>query len=234
MPVLGINSLNDFLDKFANLDVLRTAWPFLRSGLRNTVLLVVATTGLALVLGAVVVVLRTHRSRFLKGAAIAYIDVMRALPPLVVLMAVFYVLPGLGLPSLSPFQAASLSLGFIQAAFVGEIYRTGVVAIDRGQVEAAYSVGLNRLQTLRLVLIPQVVRVTIPPLTNQATQITRDTALAFFIAYPELLKQARTAVNISHNMTPLTAAALMYAMMLIALQTLSGRVERRFYSEATV
>lgn len=224
--------MSEFIEHFADLEVLRASWPFLRSGLFSTVKLVAAAFALALVVGGAVAAGRASRNRFVRMGTGIYVDIMRALPPLVVLMVTFYVLPGLRLPSFSAFQAAFLGLGLIQGAFVGEIFRGSIGAIERGQIEAGLSVGLTASKMARFILIPQLVRLTIPPLTSQLTQTARDSALAFFIGYPELLKQARQAISILHNQTPLTAAALMYATILLSLQVVSVRAERHFYSEA--
>lgn len=224
--------MSSFLENFADLEVLSASWPFLKSGLFNTAKLVVAAFGLALVVGGAVAAGRSSSNRLVRVGTGLYVDSMRALPPLVVLMVAYYVLPGFGLPSLSTFQAAFLGLGFIQGAFIGEILRGSVAAIEKGQIEAGLSIGLTVSKMARFVIVPQLIRLTIPPLTNQLTQTARDSALAFFIGYPELLTQARQAISILHNQTPLTATALMYATLLLSLQVVSVRMERHFYSEA--
>jgi polar amino acid transport system permease protein len=225
--------LDGFVRNFANVDVLRDAYPFLRIGFINTIKLVGASFVLAVLVGALLVWMRTRESAWLRKTAIAYIDLARALPPLVVLMLVYYVLPTAGLPTMTVFQAAVLTFGAIQGAFVGEIFRGAVLAVERGQLEAARSIGLSWSTTARRVVVPQMFGVVIPPLTNQATQLVRDSALAFFIGYPELLTSARAATNFTANSTPLLAAAVLYAVLMLTVQLIAVLLERRVYSQAS-
>ena len=224
--------MQGIIDNFLNVGVFLDSLTLLWMGFVFTLQLVVAAFLLALVLGLPVVYFRTRRLWFLRIAAIFCIDVIRATPPLVALVLVYYALPAaIGL-SLTALQAAVITFGLIQAAFVGEIYRGGVIALDRGQIDAAKSVGLSEFQAARLVLIPQIIRVVIPPLTSQATQVVRDSSLAFFIGYAELLTRAREAMNLLSNSTPLLAVAGIYCVMLLTFQALSYRLERGTFTRS--
>ncbi len=224
--------MSEIIRNFFNLEVLRRSSTLLLSGLRHTITLVVFAFLIALVLGGAVAYGRTDKRRVIRTMTRWYIDLIRALPPLVTLMLITYLLPALFGFTLTSSRAAIITFGLIHAAYVGEIYRGGIISIDQGQIEAARSVGLSGLQTARLVLMPQVVRIVLPPLTNEATFVVRNSSLAFFIGYPELLLQAKQAVTLTTNSTPLTAATFAYAVMILIMQGISVVLERRFHSSA--
>ena len=143
-------------------------------------------------------------------------------------MIVFYfALPFVGI-SMSGFVVAWLSLTLVLASFSEEIFWTGILSVDRGQWEAARSTGLGFLQTLRDVVLPQAVRLTIPPLTNRTIVITKSTAIASVVAVQEILSQAGAAQAFSANTTPLTMAAIAYLVIFLPLVVLSRWIESRF------
>lgn len=224
--------MDEILENFFNLEVLEMSAHLLRNGLIHTLMLTGLAFGVALVLGVIVAYGRTHRSRFIRGITIAFIDVIRALPPLVTLMLMTYLIPALGGFTIATLHSAVITFGLIHAAYVGEIYRGGIIALERGQIDAARAVGLSSWQAARLVLLPLMSRVIVPPLTNEAAFVVRNSSLAYFIGYPELLQQARQAVTLTANSTPIAAATLIYAAMLMVMQGISIAVERRMYSEA--
>src|SRR3546814_5802614 len=132
---------------------------------------------------------------------VAYVDVFRALPPLVVIVIVYFGLPSGGI-TLSGFTVLWLVLSLVLAAFSEEIFWSGILAIRRGQWEAARSTALGFVQTLAWVILPQAVRMTVPPLTNRTIAITKNTAPGAAIGVPELLMQAQTAQSFSGHATP--------------------------------
>ena len=146
-------------------------------------------------------------------AAITYIDVFRALPILVVLILIYYALPFVGI-SLSSFTSATLALSLVLAAFTAEVCRAGIENIPKGQFEAAAALGLPFLVALRKVILPQALRVVVPPLTSNCVSVFKDTALASVVAMPDLLKQATDAQALMANPTPLVGAALIYLAFL--------------------
>jgi His/Glu/Gln/Arg/opine family amino acid ABC transporter permease subunit len=181
----------------------------------------------ALLLGIVFAVLRNSRWPAIRQTQIWFVDVVRSLPPLVSLVVVFYLTPPIHGFSLNTYQAAVLTFGIIQGAYIGEIYRGGLLAVSRGQHEAAMALGLTNFETNLYVVAPQVFRVIIPPLTSQATQLVRDSSLTFFIGYQEVVTQAKLAVTAFSNSTPYTMAIGIYALLLVSLQIVSTRLERR-------
>lgn len=222
--------MQGLIDNFLNVEVFFDSLTLLWLGFLFTLKLVAGAFILALILGLPVVYFRTRRSRIVRNATIFYLDVSRAIPPLVSLVLAYYALPAMIGLSMTTLQAAIITFGLIQAAYVGEIYRGGIIAIDRGQIDAATAFGLSDFQAARLVLIPQIARVVIPPLTSQATQVVRDSSLAFFIGYAELLTRAREAQNLFSNSTPILAAAGMYCILMLLMQALSYRLERSSFS----
>ena len=215
------------LENFFDPTVFRRSTTLLWIGVGNLLRLALVAFLLALVLGIVLAAMRNSRIPALQQAQIWFVDVVRALPPLVSLVIVFYLTPPVYGFSLSTYQAAVLTFGIVQGAYVGEIYRGGLLAVSRGQHEAATALGMTALQTGLYVVAPQVLRVIIPPLTSQATQLVRDSSLTFFIGYQEVVTQAKLAVTANSNSTPYTMAIGIYAVLLVSLQLLSTTLERR-------
>ncbi len=151
----------------------------------------------------------------------------RAIPPLVVIFLFYFALPYAGV-NLDPFWCATLTLILNLAAVSEEIFWAGIVSVHRGQWEAGRSTGLPFGLTLLFVIMPQAVRLVIPPLTNKTISITKMTALASVVAVPELLNQASTEQGIYANPTPLMLAALMFLALFLPLVLASRWVERRF------
>jgi polar amino acid transport system permease protein len=160
------------------------------------------------------------------------VDLARALPPLVSLVIVFYLMPPINGFALDTFSAAVLTFGIVQGAYVSEIYRGGLLAVPRGQYEASAALGLSAASSARFVIGPQVLRVIIPPLTSQLTQLVRDSSLAFFIGYEEVISRAKQAVTLTSNSTPYTMAVVIYAVLLISMQLISTSLERRRFATA--
>ncbi len=130
--------------------------------------------------------------------------------------------------SLEAFAATWLALSLVLAAFAEEIFWAGIVAVPRGQWEAARSTGLTKSQTLAHVVLPQAVRMTIPPLTNRVISITKGTALGSVVALSEILNQASSSASLAGNATPLTLGALAYLILFIPVVIFGRWVESRF------
>ncbi|RUW21041.1 amino acid ABC transporter permease, partial [Mesorhizobium sp. M4B.F.Ca.ET.013.02.1.1] len=150
----------------------------------------------------------------------------RALPILVVLILIYYALPFVGI-RLSSFVSAALALSLVLAAFTAEVCRAGIENIPKGQFEAAAALGLPFWVAMRKVILPQAIRVVIPPLTSNCVSVFKDTALASVVAMPDLLKQATDAQALMANPTPLIGAAIIYLAFLWPLVRLVGYLEER-------
>lgn len=221
----------NFVDTFFNGQVLVDAWPLLREGLWITLQLGAVAIGLGLTLGLLVAVLRLYGMTPVRVLAAVYVDLFRSLPLLVLLIVVYYALPFVGV-RLSSFASAVCALGLVSAAYFAEIFRAGIQAIPKGQVEAAQALGLGFPRTLIDVVLPQAVRIVIPPLTGNCINVVKDTALASVVAMPDLLKQATQAQALAANPSPLIAAALIYLAFLWPLVLLVGHLERRLGARA--
>ena len=219
-----------FTETFFNWDVLVSSFPLLLSGLRVTLLLGAFSIVAGLVLGLVIALVRIYALRPASIAAKIYIDIFRSIPILVLLIVIYYALPFVGL-RLSPFMSAATALTLVSGAYTAEIFRAGIEAIPKGQFEASQALGLSYRHMMSNIILPQAIRIVIPPLTNNCVNVVKDTALASVVAMPDLLKQATQAQALEANPTPLIVAALIYIAILWPLVVLVGRMEKRYRSE---
>jgi len=216
----------DLLEVFFNLDVLRRSLPLLLLGLWTTILLGAVSIVLGLLLGLILVMLRLYARRPVQLLAAGYINLFRALPLLVLLVLIHYALPFLGV-RLSSFAAAVAALSLVSGAYTAEIFRAGIEAVPRGQFEASAALGLRPWRVMRSVVLPQAVRIVVPPLTSNGINVLKDTALASVVAMPDLLKQATQAQALFANPSPLVGAAVLYLLLLLPLVALVGRLTQR-------
>lgn len=215
------------IESFFNLEVMDRVYPSIVRGLWVTLALSALIIPCGMALGLLLATIRTLQVRALNFFIILFIDAFRAIPPLVILIVVYFALPFVGF-QLSGFAAAWLSLSLVLGAFSEEAFWGSIVAVDRGQWEAARSTGLGFPGTLRHVVLPQAIRSALPPLTNRAIAIGKSTALASVIAVPEILNQALSAQAQAANPSPLTLAALAYLAIFVPLVVASRWVESRF------
>jgi polar amino acid transport system permease protein len=216
----------ELIDTFFNWPVLVRSFSILIRGLGNTILLGIAAIVFGAVAGLAICLMRLYAPKPLRRLATAYIDIFRALPILVVLILIYYALPFVGI-RLSSFASAALALSLVFAAFTAEVCRAGIENIPKGQFEAAATLGLPFWLAMRKVILPQAIRVVIPPLTSNCVSVFKDTALASVVAMPDLLKQATDAQAMMANPTPLIGAAIIYLAILWPLVRLVGYLETR-------
>lgn len=222
----------DLINTFFNLGILVRAMPLLLSGLTTTILLGLASIAVGMALGLVVCILRLYAPLPVRLAATAFIDAFRALPVLVVLILIYYALPFVGV-RLSSFASATIGLSLVFAAFTAEVIRAGIESVPKGQFEAAQALGLPFRLTLFKVILPQALRVAIPPQTSNCVSLFKETSLASVVAMPDLLKQATDAQAFMGNPTPLIGAALVYLVLLWPMVRLVGLLEERARKGAT-
>lgn len=201
--------------------------PYLLQGALVTVQISVAAMVLALILGLVAAVGRLSRRRIWRVLAGFYIEVVRGTPLLVQLFIVYYGLPSYGI-RLDPFMAGFLTLGVHYGAYLSEVYRSGILSVDRGQWEAAASIGMRRSMILREIILPQAVRVILPPVGNYFISMLKDSALVATISVTELLRsgQLRVAVTFRAMEIYLLVAAI-YLAMSYPLSLLTRKLEQR-------
>jgi polar amino acid transport system permease protein len=216
-----------FGETFLNWEVMGEYAPKIVEGFFVTLHLaaVIVLTGLAA--GLLAAVVRTLRFRPINFFIVLAVDVLRAVPPLVLIMILYFALPTVGV-RLSGFIATWIALSAILAAFAEEIFWAGILAVPRGQWEAARSTGLSFMQAMSHVVLPQAVRLTIPPLTNRTIAITKGTALGATVAVGEILYQAQTGYSFSYNPSPLTLGAIAYLILFIPVVWFGRWVETRF------
>jgi polar amino acid transport system permease protein len=214
------------IDTFFNVNVFFETLPLLWKGLFVTIELGLLSIVLGLLLGLGTSLLRIYGSRPFSLAARVYTDVFRSIPLLVLLIVIYYALPFVGI-RLSSFASATAALSLVSAAYTAEIFRAGIEAVPPGQFEAARVLGLSWRQMMADVILPQAIKIVIPPLTNNCINVLKDTALASVVAMPDLLKQATQAQALAANPTPLIGAALIYLLLLWPLVVLVTRFEER-------
>ena len=213
-------------DTFLNPRVFVETLPLILSGLATTLTLGFTCIVIGFLAGIAVAICRLYAASPVQWVTIAFIDVFRSLPVLVLLFVIYYALPFAGV-RLSSFVAAASAISLVSAAYSAEIIRAGIEAVPRGQFEAARALGLHFVLTMRKVVLPQAIRTVLPPLTSNAINVMKDTALASVVAMPDLLKQANQAQALAANPTPLIAAAAIYLLILLPLVRVVGVLEHK-------
>lgn len=216
-----------FFAQFFDAEVALKYLPAMVDGLWTTLALAIGIIVAGLASGLMLALVRAFQIRPVSLLIVAYADIFRCIPPLTLMFIFYFALP-LGGISMSGTVAAWLALTLVLAAFAEEIFWTAILAIERGQWEAARSTGLSWRQTIQWVVLPQAMRIAIPPLTNRTIAITKGVALASAVAVPEMLGEAIAAVAYTSNSTPLMMAAAGYLIIFLPLAILSRRIEARF------
>ncbi|MBC2659568.1 amino acid ABC transporter permease [Pseudomonas sp. MSSRFD41] len=214
------------IETFFNSHILASSIESLLSGFKLTILLGFTSLLLASLLGLILVVMRLYAVRPIRYVAIILIDLLRAIPLLVLLVIIYYALPFIGL-RLSPFWAATTALSLVACAYIAETLRAGIEAVPAGQVEAAKALGFSWWRMMADIVLPQAIKVTIPPGTGIAISLVKDTALASVVAMPDLLKQATQAQAYFANPSPLIGAALLYLLLLLPLVRIVSVIEAK-------
>jgi polar amino acid transport system permease protein len=222
-----VTGLQRLVQSFFDLEVMGRYLPLIAQGFVLTVYLALAVIATGIAVGLVLAVIRSAQIRPINWAIVFCVDLCRALPPLVLIVLFYFALPHVGV-RMSGFTATWASLSLVLAAFAEEIFWAGILAVHRGQWEAARSTGLTFGQALAYVILPQAVRLTIPPLTNRAIAITKGTALASVVGVPEILSQAITGESFSGNASPLTLGAAAYLVLFVPFVVAGRWIETRF------
>jgi polar amino acid transport system permease protein len=204
-------------------------WRFFASGLGMTVLLSVVSAVTSLLAGLVIALLRLYGPRWLRPLLVFYIDSMRAIPVLVVLIWIYFAFPILANVTFPPFWAALVALTLHIAAYAAEVIRAGIESIRPGQTRAALALGMSRAQVLRKVLLPQAIVRMLPAFGSILTIAIKDTAIATVIAVPELMHRAETVAGQSYRPVEVfTAVMLAYFCVLFPVTRGVDRLYRRF------
>lgn len=228
------STLTQLKDAFLNWDLYKQAIPdLLRTGLPNTLILTFCASVIGLVLGMLLAVAGISRSRWLRWPARIYTDVFRGLPEVVVILIIglgFGPVVG-GLTGNNPYPLGIAALGLMAAAYVGEIFRSGIQSVEAGQLEASRALGFSYPVAMRLVVIPQGVRRVLPALVNQFISLLKASSLVYFLgliaSQRELFQVGRDLNAQTGNLSPLVAAGLFYLMLTIPLTHLVNYIDDR-------
>lgn len=233
-PVAAKSTLAQLADSFLDWELYKQAIPdLLRTGLPNTLILTVCASVIGLVLGMVLAVAGISRSRWLRWPARVYTDIFRGLPEVVIILLI-----GLGIGPVvgsltgnSPYPLGIAALGLMAAAYVGEIFRSGIQSVEPGQLEASRALGFSYASSMRLVVVPQGIRRVLPALMNQFISLLKASSLVYFLglvaSQRELFQVGRDLNAQTGNLSPLVAAGLFYLLLTIPLTHLVNFVDNR-------
>ncbi|QTD41970.1 amino acid ABC transporter permease [Sporosarcina sp. Te-1] len=218
-----------------SLDYLLTILKPMLEGAQATILLFLVAIIVSIPLGFLLTLAVRSSVKPVAWLAQAYIYLMRGTPLLLQLLVIVFGLPLLPVVGdylvLDRFVAACIGFILNYAAYFAEIFRGGLLAIDKGQYEAAQVLGLNRWQTTTKVVLPQMFRIALPAVANESVTLVKDTALLYAVAVPELLHFAQTAVNRDFTIVPFFLAALIYLLITMVLTLFFKWLERRMQFE---
>ena len=200
-------------------------WPQLAVAGWNTILLTALSYLLAVVLGIIIAFGRLSRFRVVRGLCRVYIEFVRGIPALAVLFLIYFGLVPLGI-IVDSFTAAVIGLGMNQGAYLAEVFRGGIEALHKGQREAAFAVGMTPFKTYRFIIMPQAIRIVLPPLLNMLIILLKDTSICSLISTPELMLRAKDLASMSFlPMHLYLLVGVMYFMMAFPLSMVARRVE---------
>jgi len=197
------------------------------AGTVQTVWLSVASFAVALAIGLGLALMRLSRRRLLAWGSRGITDLIRGIPALVLVLLIYFGLPQLGIV-LAAWQAGILALGINSGVYIGEAFRAGIQAIDPGQMEAARSIGMSQGKAMRRIVLPQALRIVIPPVTNEATILIKGTALLSVISITELTRVGQQVMGVTFRpIEAFLAVALIYFVLNTFVSQGSSLLERR-------
>jgi ectoine/hydroxyectoine ABC transporter permease protein EhuC len=201
---------------------------FLLAGVQATVLVTIAALLIGMIIGLVIGLTRLSKRRYVSGPATAYIEVFRNTPALVQLIWIYYCLPILTGLNMNALVSCTLALAVNGSAYLAEIFRGGIQSIDRGQVEAARTLGMSHLQTMRKVVLPQAFRRMIPPFVNESVALLKFSSLVSVLGVADLTYQAQVLSTITFRPIEIfTFIAIVYFGLCTLLSYSARRLERR-------
>lgn len=201
--------------------------PPLLDGLTVTVQVFAITLALSLPLGLLLALARISNCRPLSFIVEVYIWLMRGTPLMLQLLFVYFALPSFGI-RLPDFGSALLAFTLNYGAYFAEIFRAGIQSIERGQYEAAKTLGMTYVQTMRRIIIPQMIKRVLPPISNETITLVKDTSLVYVLAMNDLLRAARTIVQREFDMMPFAIAGVFYLAMTFVLTWGFKKLEARY------
>jgi len=210
-----------------NFPLIWQKFPFLLGGAWTTLSLTCVSMAFATVAGLVVGLLNMFGGKVIGAITRVYIEAVRGTPALLLILIVYYALPRIGL-NLPQFPAAAVSLAVCYAAYIAEVFRSAVESIPKGQSEAAFSLGMSQIQSLRHVILPQTFRRVLPPLANEFAALIKDTSLVAFISMEDLLFSSKMVSASTYDyFSPLIGAAFIYLVMTLPVMQWSRSLEKK-------
>jgi len=201
--------------------------PFLLSGSLVTIKVAIWAMIGSIIFGLVIALTRISNFRILNTMSFLYVQLMRGTPLLVLLTVIYYGLPRIGL-RLDPFVAGVLGLSMCDGAYMGEIFRSGIQSIHKGQIEAAKALGVPSRKIMQYIILPQAMRVIIPPMTSESVIILKNASLLSVIAISELMQTGLNIIAWKANVfTPLVGVTVFYLLMTLPLIYLSDKLEKK-------
>ena len=199
---------------------------FILSGLAVTLAVTATALPIGLVLGILFAILHVYGRKFLSRLAALYSLVMRSIPAVVLLFILYFVIAGA--LNISAFWAGSLSLGIISSAYQLEVFRGAIQAVSGGQMVAARAIGMSRLQAIRHIILPQALRISIPPWTNEIATLIKDTSFVYALGVPEILRRAQwVGARTYKSLLAFSLAALIYFILIFITNRILGFVEEK-------
>jgi len=211
-------------------EIIQVTIPELLKGMKITLEIFGVTLLLAIPLGFLVSLLRISKIKAVQWLTAAYIWVLRGTPLMLQLFFVYYGLPYISIFGMKlafdPLAATLIAFVLNYSAYFAEIFRSGIESIDRGQYEGAKALGLSSWQTMRTIIVPQMVRVVLPPVSNETITLVKDTALASTLALVEMMRAAQLKVSTTASAVPFLGAAVFYLLLTLVLTIIFSRLEK--------
>lgn len=201
--------------------------PSMLDGLTVTLEIFVITLALSIPLGIVIALGRLSRNKALRTFIQSYILVMRGTPLLLQLIFIFFGLPLIGIV-FDRFTTVIIAFSLNYAAYFGEIFRAGIQSIDKGQYEAAEVLGLSKSQAFKRIILPQMTKKVLPPVSNEVITLIKDSALVYVVGLDDMLRVAKIASNTSASLIPLLFVSVLYLLLTAILTNIFKRLENRF------
>ena len=216
--------------------ILQRYYPYFLEGVKNTLIIAAMSVMLGVVFGTLMAIMRMCRIKPLKWIAIAYIEFVRGTPLMVQLMFIFYGLPMIGIefpdvswiPNFSRFMAGIVAMSINSCAYVAEVIRSGIQAVDDGQMEAARSIGFKYGESMRLVILPQAIRNILPALGNEFVTVIKESSIVSVIGISDLMYGTNGVIALTYRSLPcLAIAACMYFVLTFISSRLIAMLEKR-------
>ena len=216
------------MDMNLNVDLMINSLPLLITGAGITIQITAISVGLGLIIGMFVGIARISNVKLLRWLAAIYIDFLRGTPLLVQIFLIYFALPVILEQRVDPFIAAITACGINSGAYIAEIFRAGIQAIDEGQMEAGRSLGMTWVQTMRYIIVPQAFKNIVPPLGNEFIALLKDSSLVSVIGFEELTRRGQLIIARTYGSLEIwISVAIIYLVMTLTITRLVAYLEKR-------